>query len=160
VAWRPNVSPTGVRSVWLCHSLHTFRLRLAALERKAAEEGLLLTETQVAALERKREEQQGVRRDRAEVVLLDPIRKGLLSPERVERMAKEMRASYVEHLRSLQMREAERPQELQELTARTERLRARLNSGDRLRTRFRRPSSEPRRRPESLVARTSRLRQP
>ena len=40
-------------------------------------------------------------------------------------MAKEMRASYVEHLRSLQLREAERPQELQELTARIERLRER-----------------------------------
>lgn len=52
------VSPTGVRSVWLRHRLQTFRLRLAALEKKAAEEGLLLTETQVAALERKREEQQ------------------------------------------------------------------------------------------------------
>jgi len=52
------VSPTGVRSVWLRHRLQTFRLRLAALEKKAAEEGLLLTETQIAALERKREEQQ------------------------------------------------------------------------------------------------------
>lgn len=52
------VSPTGVRSVWLRHNLQTFRLRLAALEKKAAAEGLLLTETQIAALERKREEQQ------------------------------------------------------------------------------------------------------
>lgn len=52
------VSPTGVRSVWLRHRLQTFRLRLAALEKKVAEEGLLLTETQIAALERKREEQQ------------------------------------------------------------------------------------------------------
>ena len=51
------VSPTGVRSVWLRHELQTFRLRLAALEKKSAEEGLVLTETQVAALERKREEQ-------------------------------------------------------------------------------------------------------
>ncbi|HEY0942515.1 MAG TPA: recombinase family protein [Steroidobacter sp.] len=71
-----------------------------------------------------------VRRQRAEAVLLDPIRKGLLSPERVERMAKEMRALYVEHLRALQMREAERPQELQELIARIERLRERLRRGD------------------------------
>lgn len=51
------VSPTGVRSVWLRHGLQTFKRRLAALEKKAAEEGLLLTEVQVAALERKREEQ-------------------------------------------------------------------------------------------------------
>jgi transposase InsO family protein len=50
------VSPTGVRSVWLRHSLQTFRLRLAALEKKSAEEGLVLTEIQIAALERKREE--------------------------------------------------------------------------------------------------------
>ena len=52
------VSPTGVRSVWLRHGLQTFRLRLAGLEKKAAAEGLVLTEAQVAALERKREEQQ------------------------------------------------------------------------------------------------------
>jgi transposase InsO family protein len=51
------VSPTGVRSVWLRTGLQTFRRRLAALEKKAAEEGLVLTEAQVAALERKREEQ-------------------------------------------------------------------------------------------------------
>jgi transposase InsO family protein len=51
------VSPTGVRSVWLRTGLQTFKLRLAALEKKVAEEGMVLTETQVAALERKREEQ-------------------------------------------------------------------------------------------------------
>jgi transposase InsO family protein len=52
------VSPTGVRSLWLRTGLQTFKLRLAALEKKVAEEGLVLTERQVAALERKREEQQ------------------------------------------------------------------------------------------------------
>jgi transposase InsO family protein len=51
------VSATGVRSVWLRHGLQTFRMRLAALEKKVAEEGVLLTERQIAALERKREEQ-------------------------------------------------------------------------------------------------------
>jgi transposase InsO family protein len=50
------VSPSGVRSVWLRHDLETFRQRLAALEKKAAAEGLVLTETQIAALERKRED--------------------------------------------------------------------------------------------------------
>jgi transposase InsO family protein len=51
------VSPRGVRSVWLRHDLQTFKRRLAALEKKSAEEGLVLTEGQIAALERKREEQ-------------------------------------------------------------------------------------------------------
>jgi transposase InsO family protein len=51
------VSPTGVRSVWLRTGLQTFKQRLAALEKKVAEEGIVLTEAQVAALERKREEQ-------------------------------------------------------------------------------------------------------
>lgn len=50
------ISAGGVRSVWLRHSLQTFKLRLAALEKKVAEQGIVLTETQIAALERKRED--------------------------------------------------------------------------------------------------------
>ena len=51
------ISPSGVRCVWLRHDLARFKQRLAALERKMAESGgMVLTEAQVAALERKRED--------------------------------------------------------------------------------------------------------
>lgn len=50
------ISSSGVRCVWLRHKLARFKDRLAALERKVAEEGLILTEAQVAALERKKED--------------------------------------------------------------------------------------------------------
>lgn len=46
------VSPSGVRSIWLRHQLQSRKLRLRALEAKATEEGLVLTEAQVIALER------------------------------------------------------------------------------------------------------------
>lgn len=48
------VSPSGVRSIWLRHNLENFKLRLKALEVKAAEEGIVLTESQVQASERKK----------------------------------------------------------------------------------------------------------
>lgn len=47
------VSPSGVRSVWLRHGLAAFKDRLRALEEKVAREGIILTEAQIAALERK-----------------------------------------------------------------------------------------------------------
>lgn len=48
------VSGSGVRSVWVRPKLENFKLRLKALEAKVASEGLVLTESQVMALEKKK----------------------------------------------------------------------------------------------------------
>ena len=48
------VSASGVRSVWVRHKLANFKDRLKALEAKVAAEGIILTESQVMALERKK----------------------------------------------------------------------------------------------------------
>lgn len=52
------VSPGGVRSIWMRHGLQTFRQRLLRLEEKAAAEGIVFTEAQLAALEAARRERQ------------------------------------------------------------------------------------------------------
>ena len=50
------ISPSGVRCVWLRHQLARFKDRLRALEEKMAKESLILTESQIQALERKKQD--------------------------------------------------------------------------------------------------------
>lgn len=49
------ISAAGVRCVWIRHNLQTFALRLKALEKSVAQDGIVLTESQLAALQRKKE---------------------------------------------------------------------------------------------------------
>lgn len=50
------VSPSGVRCIWLRNNLACLKDRLKVLEHKAANDNLVLTESQLAALERKKED--------------------------------------------------------------------------------------------------------
>ena len=52
------IFPGGVRCVWLRHDVETFNKRLRALEVKRLKEKFILTEVQLAALERKKEKKE------------------------------------------------------------------------------------------------------
>lgn len=48
------ISGGGVRSIWLRHDLENFKKRLKALEAKIANEGIILNDQQISALEKKK----------------------------------------------------------------------------------------------------------
>ena len=55
------VSPEGVRSIWLRHDIETFQKQLKALSTKVKQEGIVLDENQMAALEKTKAEKQAHR---------------------------------------------------------------------------------------------------
>ncbi len=50
------VSPSGVRSIWLRNDMASFKRGLVGLEKQVAERGIILTDAQIAALEKKQDD--------------------------------------------------------------------------------------------------------
>jgi site-specific DNA recombinase len=71
-----------------------------------------------------------VRRDHVEKIILDPIRNELLSADRVERMAHEMRSQFEEMVRQKNQRAEAVPAELKAISERIARLQDRRCKGD------------------------------
>lgn len=71
-----------------------------------------------------------IRRSAIEAAVLTPLREDLLSPARIEQMARKLQQAYAAQLREQQSKTAERPKEILALEARIERLRERQRKGD------------------------------